>query len=144
LFAYKLKQGIEIPAPIIALYKIQAYGSELNQVWTNLLDNAIDAISGQALSKLLPLAILTIFKFKSPILVQAFLLTFNPASSSRSLPQNCWQGSGLGLEMVRRIVENRHRSSITFIKTGNRFTVHPYLPLNVQILTTQGNQHHEQ
>jgi len=66
---------------------------------------------GQALSKLLP--ILTIFKFKSPILVQAFLLTFNPASS-RSLPQNCWQGSGLGLEMVRRIVENRHRSSIVY------------------------------
>ena len=26
---------------------IEAYGSELNQVWTNLIDNAIDAMNGQ-------------------------------------------------------------------------------------------------
>ena len=26
---------------------IPAYGTELNQVWTNLIDNAIDAVNGQ-------------------------------------------------------------------------------------------------
>ncbi len=26
---------------------IQAYGSELNQVWTNLIDNAVDAMDGK-------------------------------------------------------------------------------------------------
>ncbi|GAB4581994.1 MAG: hypothetical protein Fur0022_47460 [Anaerolineales bacterium] len=44
----KYKQGIRVTrlyAP--DLPKIQAYGSELNQVWTNLLDNAADALEGQ-------------------------------------------------------------------------------------------------
>ena len=27
--------------------KIEAYASELNQVWTNLIDNAVDAMGGQ-------------------------------------------------------------------------------------------------
>ena len=27
--------------------RIEAYGSELNQVWTNLIDNAIEAVEGQ-------------------------------------------------------------------------------------------------
>ena len=44
----KLKAGIEVVreyAP--GLPRVAAYGSELNQVWTNLLDNAADAIYGQ-------------------------------------------------------------------------------------------------
>lgn len=46
LFAHKIKQGIEIRrAYDCNLPKILAYGSELNQVWTNLIDNAIDAIA---------------------------------------------------------------------------------------------------
>jgi signal transduction histidine kinase len=27
--------------------KIKAYGSEMNQVWTNILDNAADALDGK-------------------------------------------------------------------------------------------------
>jgi signal transduction histidine kinase len=30
-----------------ALPPIEAYGSELNQVWTSIIDNAVDAMSGQ-------------------------------------------------------------------------------------------------
>lgn len=43
----KLKHGIEVErdyAP--GLPEIEAYGGELNQVWTNILDNAIDAMGG--------------------------------------------------------------------------------------------------
>jgi signal transduction histidine kinase/predicted CoA-binding protein len=44
----KLKSGVLVhreytPAPL----RIQAYGSELNQVWTNLIDNAVDAMDGR-------------------------------------------------------------------------------------------------
>ncbi len=43
----KLKAGITVHRDYDpALPKIQAYGSELNQVWTNLIDNAIDAMNG--------------------------------------------------------------------------------------------------
>jgi signal transduction histidine kinase/predicted CoA-binding protein len=44
----KLKSGVQVhreyaPEPL----RIQAYGSELNQVWTNIIDNAVDAMDGK-------------------------------------------------------------------------------------------------
>lgn len=44
----KLKSGINIVREYQPdLPEIEAFGSELNQVWTNILDNAIDAMGGQ-------------------------------------------------------------------------------------------------
>ena len=44
----KLKAGITVHREYGAdVPRIQAYGSELNQVWTNIIDNAIDAMDGQ-------------------------------------------------------------------------------------------------
>ena len=44
----KLKGGVSVLREYAEnLPKIQAYGSELNQVWTNIIDNAIDAMEGQ-------------------------------------------------------------------------------------------------
>lgn len=44
-FDSKLKQGVEVEDSLDAdLPQIQAFGSELNQVWTNLIDNAIAAM----------------------------------------------------------------------------------------------------
>ena len=44
----KLKTGINVRREYAPdLPRIQAYGSELNQVWTNLIDNAIDAMDGR-------------------------------------------------------------------------------------------------
>lgn len=45
---HKLKHGITTTREYDrSLPRICAYGSELNQVWTNLLDNAVDALNGQ-------------------------------------------------------------------------------------------------
>jgi signal transduction histidine kinase len=44
----KLKSGITVRREYDPdLPRIQAYGSELNQVWTNIIDNAIDAMEGK-------------------------------------------------------------------------------------------------
>ena len=44
----KLKKGITVARELDPeLPLIEAYGSELNQVWTNLLDNAADAMAGE-------------------------------------------------------------------------------------------------
>jgi len=44
----KLKHGIEVVRDYAPdLPTIEAFGSELNQVWTNLIDNAVDAMDGQ-------------------------------------------------------------------------------------------------
>jgi signal transduction histidine kinase len=48
MLRHKLKLGIVVRREYEPeLPKIQAFGSELNQVWTNLIDNAIDAMQGQ-------------------------------------------------------------------------------------------------
>ena len=44
----KLKEGIVVHQELSdELPRIEAYGSELNQVWTNLIDNAADAMGGR-------------------------------------------------------------------------------------------------
>ena len=44
----KLKEGVSVYREYDPdLPRIQAYGSELNQVWTNLIDNAVDAMDGK-------------------------------------------------------------------------------------------------
>ena len=48
ILSHKLKDGVKVTREYDrSLPRISAYGSELNQVWTNLIDNAIDAIGGQ-------------------------------------------------------------------------------------------------
>lgn len=48
ILRHKLKQGVSVKREYEAdLPRLQAYGSELNQVWTNLIDNAIDAMDGR-------------------------------------------------------------------------------------------------
>ena len=43
----KLKSGVTVHREYADdLPRIEAFGSELNQVWTNLIDNAIDAMGG--------------------------------------------------------------------------------------------------
>ena len=47
ILQHKLKAGVTVVrhyAP--GLPRVQAYASELNQVWTNLIDNAVDAMQG--------------------------------------------------------------------------------------------------
>lgn len=48
ILRHKLKEGVEVRREYSEnLPRIQAYGSELNQVWTNIIDNAIDAMDGK-------------------------------------------------------------------------------------------------
>lgn len=54
ILRHKLKSGIRITRDYDrGLPRIEAYAGELNQVWTNILDNAIDALNGQGEIKLI-------------------------------------------------------------------------------------------
>lgn len=47
ILRHRLKHGVEVRRDFADdLPEIEAYGSELNQVWTNLVDNAVDAMDG--------------------------------------------------------------------------------------------------
>lgn len=116
LFAHKIKQGIEIRrAYDCNLPKILAYGSELNQVWTNLIDNAIDAIAGKGTIEISTSCNnnniqVQITDSGSGIPPEIQSRIFEPFFTTKSVGK----GSGLGLETVRRVVENRHRGTLSF------------------------------
>jgi signal transduction histidine kinase len=116
LFSYKLKHGIEIRRSYDrSLPKLLAYGSELNQVWTNLIDNAIDAMAGEGIIELVTSRNGNYIQVQVtdsgpgiPPKIQSRI--FEPFFTTKPVGK----GSGLGLDLVRRIVENRHHGTLAF------------------------------
>jgi signal transduction histidine kinase len=116
ILKYKLrKKDIEITRDYAAeLPRIRAYGSELNQVWTNLIVNAIDAMSAGGRLKV------RTKKEPKDILVE---IRDNGSGIPRDLKSRIFEpffttkpvgeGTGLGLDTVARIVR-KHRGNIRF------------------------------
>lgn len=127
LLSYKLKHKVEVRRSYDrSLPKILAYGSELNQAWTNLIENAIDAMAGEGVIELATShhgdrVQVQIIDSGAGILPEVQSRIFEPFFTTKSVSK----GSGLGLDLVRRIVENRHQGTITFESTPGktRFTV---------------------
>ncbi|MFQ4139349.1 ATP-binding protein [Nodosilinea sp. PGN35] len=115
LFAFKLKQGIKVERHYDAtLPKLMAHGSELNQVWTNLIDNAIDAMGDKGTLTLRTChfqgdARVEITDTGPGIPPEVKSRIFEPFFTTKGVGK----GSGLGLETVLRIVENRHHGTIS-------------------------------
>ena len=115
LFSYKLKQGVEIHRSYDrSIPQINAYGSELNQVWTNLIDNAIDAMEGEGILEIITtqanhFARVEIIDSGSGIPPNIKSRIFESFYTTKLVDK----GTGLGLDIVRRIVENRHQGTIS-------------------------------
>ena len=93
---------------------IKAYGSELNQVWTNLIVNAIEAMSEggklKVRTKKEPIDILVEIRDNgSGIPENVKTRIFEPFFTTKPVGE----GTGLGLDTVSRIVR-RHRGNISF------------------------------
>jgi signal transduction histidine kinase len=110
---HKLKAGVKVTRDYNRpLPKIPAYGSELNQVWTNLIDNAIDAMDGRG-----EIQIHTAREFEH-VLVEVRdngpgipedirSRIFEPFFTTKAVGK----GTGLGLDTVFRTVQ-KHRGEI--------------------------------
>ncbi len=106
------------------------YGSELNQVWTNLLDNAIDALGSTGTITLRTrrdggCIVVDIADTGPGIPAEARSHVFEPFYTTKDVGK----GTGLGLDTARRIVEERHSGSLTFDTSENGTTFHIWLPL---------------
>jgi len=131
MLGHKLKNVTVVRAFDRSVPRIMAYGSELNQVWTNLIDNAIDAVKGTG-----KICVGTSFDHDQVVVeivddgpgipadVQARM--FEPFFTTKSVGA----GTGLGLIISNRIVGDRHGGEIEFeSKPGEtRFKVR--LPVN--------------
>jgi signal transduction histidine kinase len=117
MFQHQLKHGFEVKRKFSGkLPKISANGSELNQIWTNLIDNAIGAMKSvtggekilQVHTSLEPDGILVEFTDSGPGVPKEMQgRIFDPFFTTKPVGE----GTGLGLDIVQRIVRN-HQGSI--------------------------------
>lgn len=128
---HKLKRGVAVQrdyqqVPLL----VNSYGSELNQVWTNLIDNAIDAMNGNG-----DLRVRT-YREGSSVVVE--IVDNGPGISPEILPhifepffttKGVGEGTGLGLDSVQRIVK-KHRGSIQVRSKPGDTCFQVWLPLS--------------
>jgi len=106
----RLKQGISIARDYDrTLPKVCAHPGELNQVWTNLVDNAIDAMSGKGELRIrtareLDKVLVEIGDSGPGIPPEIQKRIFEPFFTTKGVGE----GLGLGLDTVYRIVRNHH------------------------------------
>ncbi len=127
---HKLKHGVAVQRDYQRVpFLVNSFGSELNQVWTNLIDNAIDAMGGKGE--------LRVRTYREDTCVVVEIGDNGPGISPEVKPhifepffttKGVGEGTGLGLDTVQRIVK-KHRGNIQLnSKPGDtRFQV--WLPL---------------
>ena len=116
VLGYKLKHTtIEVVRDYDrTLPKLTVRGSELNQVWTNLLDNAIDALGERGTITIATradgdCAVVEIADDGPGIPDELATRIFDPFFTTKDVGH----GTGLGLATARRIVVERHDGSLT-------------------------------
>lgn len=131
LYHNQLKQGVEVMRNYEAnLPAILCYPDELNQVWTNLIHNALQAMEHQGTLQIdvrcqgweILVSITDSGKGISPEVMPRI---FDPFFTTK--PSG--EGSGLGLDIVRKIVD-KHQGKIEVSSVPQRTTFTVYLPLS--------------
>jgi signal transduction histidine kinase len=115
MFGHRLKEGVTVVRDYAEdLPEIEAYAGELNQVWTNLIDNALDAMGHEGTLSVTARAegedVVVEIGDTGPgmppdVAARAFDAFFTT--------KDVGEGTGLGLYIARRIVVERHRGEIS-------------------------------
>ncbi len=127
IMQHKLKHDIVVERKYDhSLPRIMVYGSELNQVWTNLIDNAVDALDGHGQIKIRTWREGDFIQVEIsdngpgiPPDIQSHI--FEPFFTTKGVGK----GTGLGLDIAHRIVVDDHHGDITVTSTpgDTRFQV---------------------
>jgi signal transduction histidine kinase len=110
--------------------RIEAYAGELNQVWTNLIDNALDAMDGEGTLRLATRAdsdhvTVEIGDTGPGMDPEVAAHAFQPFYTTKDVGR----GSGLGLDIARRIVVERHGGEIAIDSRPGQTLLQVRLPL---------------
>ena len=135
MFQHQLKHGFQVSREFAKkdLPRIQANGSALNQIWTNLIDDALDSMeslpAGQPKAPLVktcvePDGILAEIGDNGPgITPEVLSRIFDPFFTTKPIGE----GTGLRLDIVQRIVRN-HKGSIRLESEPGRTVFQVRLP----------------
>lgn len=115
MLGHKLKNVTLVRAYDRSIPPIMAYGNELNQVWTNLIDNAVDAVKGTGkicIGTWLEdnQLVVEIMDNGTGIPAEIQSRIFEPFFTTKGVGA----GTGLGLIISNRIVGDRHGGEIEF------------------------------
>ena len=114
IMQHKLKKGVTIKREYSPnLPRIEAYASELNQVWTNIIDNAVDAMKGKGEIKI------KTYEEDQRVIVE---ITDNGPGIPEDIQSRIFEpffttkapghGTGLGLHISHDIIANRHHGQL--------------------------------
>ena len=128
---YKLKQGVAVQRDYLRVpLLVNSFGSELNQVWTNIIDNAIDAMHGKGELRVRTCrddgcAVVEIGDNGPGIPQELQPHIFEPFFTTKGVGE----GTGLGLDTVQRIVK-KHQGSIQVTSQPGDTRFQVWLPLS--------------
>ena len=115
MLGHKLRDGVTIVRDYSAdVPRVTAYAGELNQVWANLIDNAVDAMGGTGILRVTTRAagddVMVEIADTGPgmppeVAARAFEAFYTT--------KDVGKGTGLGLDIAQRIVVERHGGTIT-------------------------------
>ncbi len=127
---HKLKRGVDVKRDYQRIpLLVNSFGSELNQVWTNLIDNAIDAMHGKGE--------LRVKTYRDESFVVVEIGDNGPGIPADVKPhifepffttKGVGEGTGLGLDTVQRIVK-KHRGNIQVTSQPGDTCFQVWLPL---------------
>jgi signal transduction histidine kinase len=131
LYHNKLKYGINVVKNYEQLPLVWCYPDELNQVWTNLIHNALQAMDNKGtltiqLSKQDQFAVVNITDTGIGIPDDIQSKIFDPFFTTKP----AGEGSGLGLDIVKKIVD-KHEGKIEFQSKIGETTFTVSIPINL-------------
>ena len=130
MLGHKLRDGIEVIRSYGAnVPRIDAFAGELNQVWTNLIDNAVDAMNGAGTLRISTRTdgdrIVVEFTDTGPGMPpEVAARAFEPFYTTKEVGK----GTGLGLDIAQRIVAEHHGGTITITSHPGETTLQVRLP----------------
>ncbi len=131
MLTYKLKHGVEVVRHFdLGLPHLTANASELIQVWTNLVDNAIDAMKGKGTLEVRTARdgdglLVEIIDDGPGIPADVMPEIFEPFFTTKP----AGQGTGLGLDISHRIVVDNHHGTLRVESRPGRTAFQVRLPL---------------
>ncbi|GAA2112393.1 ATP-binding protein [Microlunatus panaciterrae] len=131
MLSHKLRNQITVVRDFDShLPRIDAYAGELNQVWTNVIDNAVDAMEGGGTLRISTRAegkdvVVEITDTGHGLPAQVAARAFEAFYTTKEVGK----GTGLGLDIARRIVVERHGGTIDIDSRPGETVVRVCLPL---------------
>ena len=130
LYQNQLKQGVEVIKNYAEIPPVMCYPDELNQVWTNLIHNALQAMDYRGTLKI-------------ELTEQSGQAKISVTDSGKGIPEEikgkifdpffttkpAGEGSGLGLDIVKKIVQ-KHQGKIEVESIPGQTIFHVFLPMS--------------